>query len=383
MTDRRSQLRRHAPMAKLRDALGELRRRWNALRDAPNRGEDARYPWQLPLAGWLDVLARTRRRTFEEHLTLLASGIAYQAFLTLVPAIVAIALLYGMIADPTRVSHDITSLIDIVPSGAESMLTERLKNGMRSRSSDAIGVASTVLLTLFTAALFARSVMAALNLIYHQPRRASFVKRWVVAASIALSGGLFLLMALFGIALLGYVETILPHGTPLLWNVVRIGFWSVMAVGAGAGFMLLYRYAPARTDARWSWCVPGALAATLLWLAATYGFGIYVANFGRYDAAYGSLAAVVVLQVWLFLSAVALLLGARLNVELEQQTAIDTTVGISSPIGTRGAVAADRVEAGTVSRRDHAADRGPAAFTGIAGGGASDRMRDTPADTEI
>ncbi|WP_162527156.1 YihY/virulence factor BrkB family protein [Sphingomonas solaris] len=325
-----------------------------AVRDARARGQDARHPWKIPLAGWLDVLVRTRRKTFAEHLTLLASGIAYHAFLTLVPTVVAIALIYGMIATPSRVAHDMASLIDIVPAGGQVLLTERLTHGMGSRQRDVIGAASTVLLTLYTAALFARAVMAAMNLVYRQPRRPSFLKRWVVAAMIALSGGLFLLMALCGIALLGYVQDFLPDGTPLLWNAVRLGFWTTMAVATGAGFMLLYRYAPAREDARWAWCLPGALVATLLWLAATYGFGVYVANFARYDAAYGSLAAVVVLQVWMFLSAVALLLGARLNVELELQTTIDTTTGMPRPAGQRGAVAADRVEAGTLSQENAA-----------------------------
>lgn len=329
--------------------------RWVALRDAPVRGTAARHPWEIPLAGWLDVLARTRRKTFEEHLTLLASGIAYHAFLTVVPTILSIALIYGMIATPAQVAHDMAALIDIVPNGGQPLLSRSLAHGLGSRHGNVIGAASTVLLTLYTAALFARSVMAAMNLVYHQPRRASFFKRWSVAAVIALSGGLFLLMALCGIAVLGYVEQLLPDGTPLLWNAVRISFWTVMAIATGTGFLLLYRYAPARADARWSWCLPGALGATLLWLAATYGFGIYVADFARYDATYGSLAAVVILQVWMFLSAVAMLLGARLNVELELQTALDTTTGASQPEGLRGAVAADQNEAGTLSSRKDAA----------------------------
>ncbi|WP_083671986.1 YihY/virulence factor BrkB family protein [Sphingomonas montana] len=341
------------PLRALSGYVRRLHAIWVGVRDTPSRGQDSRWPWEIPFAGWLDVLVRTRRKTFEEHLTLLASGIAYQAFLTLVPAVVAIALIYGMIAEPARVARDMAALIDIVPGGGQALLTERLISGMGSRRRDLIGIASTVLLTLYTAALFARSVMAAMNIVYHQSRRPRFLKRWAVAAAIAISGGLFMLMALCGIALLGYVQTLLPNGTPLLWSAVRIGFWTAMAAAAGAGFMLIYRYAPARADARWAWCVPGALAATLLWLAATYGFGVYVANFARYDATYGSLAAVVVLQVWMFLSAVSLLLGARLNVELELQTMLDTTTGTPMPIGQRGATAADRVEAGTLSSQQN------------------------------
>jgi membrane protein len=106
---------------------------------------------------------------------------------------------------------------------------------------------------------------------------------------------------------------------------------------------VLYRYAPDRADARWRWLAPGTLIAATLWLVASVGFSIYVQNFASYDATFGSIAGVIVLLMWLWISAVVILLGAELNAEIEAQTARDTTTGHREPIGHRGAVKADRV----------------------------------------
>jgi membrane protein len=89
----------------------------------------------------------------------------------------------------------------------------------------------------------------------------------------------------------------------------------------GVGVALLYRYGPNRPDAPWAWVTPGSAAATLLWLFATLGFGLYVSNFGNYNATYGSLGGVVVFLTWLYLTSYVLLMGGELNSELERQQA--------------------------------------------------------------
>ena len=94
----------------------------------------------------------------------------------------------------------------------------------------------------------------------------------------------------------------------------------------------------------------GSALSTLLWLLITVGFGFYVANVSNYNATYGSLAAVVIFLMWLFLSAYAVLLGAAVNAETERQTMVDSTVGPDMPIGTRGATMADTIALNEASR---------------------------------
>ena len=107
----------------------------------------------------------------------------------------------------------------------------------------------------------------------------------------------------------------------------------------------LYRYAPDRDDARWEWVTPGALAAVVIWLLGSVAFTIYADQFGSFGETYGALGAVVVLMLWLFITAMAVLTGAEINGEAERQTMKDTTIGARRRLGQRGAYAADTVGA--------------------------------------
>ena len=105
-----------------------------------------------------------------------------------------------------------------------------------------------------------------------------------------------------------------------------------------AGLSVLYRFAADRDWPRWNWASPGAIVATIIWLAASIGFAIYTTNFGKYNETYGALGAIVVVMLWLYIGAYAVIAGAELNGELEHQTAHDTTRGRPEPMGTRDAL---------------------------------------------
>jgi membrane protein len=120
------------------------------------------------------------------------------------------------------------------------------------------------------------------------------------------------------------VEHLLPFSSSFIHLVLKILFWILAAAAISLMIALIYRYAPDRPKAKWQWLSPGAIIATLLWVAATIGFGFYVSNFGSYNATYGSLGAVVVFLTWLYLTAYILLMGGELNAELEKQTTCQT-----------------------------------------------------------
>jgi membrane protein len=148
-----------------------------------------------------------------------------------------------------------------------------------------------------------------------------------------ISGGLFAWLTSLGTPVVG-------HSIDMILQVIA---WVVaLALGTG-GFALIMRYGPDRRAAKWRWLTPGAMVATLLWMAASFGLSLYVAYVSNYSATYGSLSAVVVFLMWLYLSAYGLLLGALVNAELERQTAADSTKGADRPVGSRGAVLADTV----------------------------------------
>ncbi len=117
--------------------------------------------------------------------------------------------------------------------------------------------------------------------------------------------------------------------------------WVALVVFMMLALAVLYRYAPDRDAPKFRWVGLGAGVATALWIAASVGLSVYVTNFGSYGKTYGALAGVIVLLLWLYVTAFIVLLGAEINSESEKQTARDSTKGPAQPMGTRGAVKAD------------------------------------------
>lgn len=196
----------------------------------------------------------------------------------------------------------------------------------------AAGVAFFGFLSLFPA-------MVAVILAYDEDETRGFVRRKALA--LALTVGAIGFVVVLGLAAVAppVLDALALSGPAGI--VVGIGRWVVLAVLIGLALAIVYRFAPSRHAPRFRWVSIGAFVATVMWLLASFGFSVYVDTFGNYAKTYGSLAGVVVLLLWLWISVYAVLLGAELNAESEEQTARDTTVGPEQPIGRRGAVKAD------------------------------------------
>jgi len=136
---------------------------------------------------------------------------------------------------------------------------------------------------------------------------------------------------------------LLPDASTATIILGKIGLYLGMTLLAASGAATLYRFGPSREDARWQWLTPGSIFTALVWLLLAIGFSFYVTRLTDYDATYGSIAAIVMLLTWMYLSAYIFLLGAELNAELEHQTAKDSTTGRPEPLGKRGAWVADHV----------------------------------------
>jgi membrane protein len=124
---------------------------------------------------------------------------------------------------------------------------------------------------------------------------------------------------------------------------LELARWPLLAIFLLDGLAVIYRYGPQRRRPMWRWVTPGAVVAMLVGLAASIGFSIYVSLLGNYNKTYGAFGAIIVVLLWLYLMAFAVLFGAALNAELEHQTTRDTTAGDERPMGERGAHVADTV----------------------------------------
>ena len=305
-----------------------------------NRGREAERPGGIPVRGWKDVVTRVKAQLKEDDVPLLAAGVAFFALLALVPTLVAVVSLYGLVADPSDVQRTVDDTLQAAPAEVSDLVSSQLESVIDSSPSGLrLGVFAGLALALWSASSGMKHLMGALTLAYDEVDDRKFVRLRGLALLLTLGAIVLALLALAGMVVPDGLDDSGSTGT--LRTVLQFARWPVLALIVVVALSVLYRWAPDRDAARWRWVSPGALLATAVWLVASIAFSIYTANFGKYNETYGTLGAIVVVMLWLYITAYAVILGAELNCELERQTVVDTTKGPERPLGERGAYAAD------------------------------------------
>lgn len=309
----------------------------------PGAREDS--PLGFPVRAWWAIARRIYAMIGFHNLSLLAAGVAFFAFLAFVPLIASIVLVYGLIGDPETVADNIRLLAGIAPPEVLTILRDQLLAIVTSsKAAQGLGLVVALFFALYGAMRAATALIAALNIIYEEHESRNILRTTWLAAQITLGMVLVAIIGSLAISLFSYAANFLaPYAGSAAALLVQVATWLFAGALVSVAFAMLFRFAPDRRAAKWRWLSTGSVLATLLWLAITLGFGFYVSNISDYNATYGSLAAVVVFLMWLFLSAYAVLIGAEVNSEMERQTMVDSTVGPDRPIGQRGAVMADSV----------------------------------------
>jgi membrane protein len=306
-------------------------------------GRNADRPSDIPAKGWKNVAKRVKDRIKSHHLVLIAAGVAFYAFLASVPALVALLSIAGLVLSPERAREVMTDLLEAAPEEVRELLASQLE-AVAGASGGALsfGLVLSLLGALWAASTGMSNLIEAVGITYDEDDDRGFMKRRGLALLMTLAAIVFLTIAIAGIAVLPAVLNAfdLPDGMRWLVNLL---VWPVLGMALAVGLAVLYRVGPDRRNAGWRWVTWGAGVAVVVWILASVGFQLYVANFANYNEMYGSLAAIVVMLLWLFISLLAVLIGAALNAELERQTAHDTTDGERRPPGRRGATAADEI----------------------------------------
>lgn len=310
----------------------------------PQSGRTADSPFEIPARGWKQVAVRTWKQSSEDNIGLVAAGVAFYAFLALVPLLGATVLTYGLVADPQTVASNVKSLTSVMPQDAAKLIGQQLMSVVQtSGGKKGVGIVIAIAVAIFGARNAAGSIITALNIAYEEEESRGFLRVNLLALAITAAAVLMAVIALFAIAALGYLQRLFPHAPSILLTLGKVVSYVLLLLGAAAAAATLYRYGPDRKRAKWKWITPGTAFAAVTWLVLTFGFGFYVSKFGNYNKTYGSLATVVILVTWLYLSAYVFLFGAELNSELEHQTEKDTTEAGDKPLGQRGAWSADHV----------------------------------------
>jgi membrane protein len=308
-----------------------------------DRGRGAEAPGEVPLRGWKDVVVRVFRQMKEDDVPLLAAGVAFFALLALVPSLVAMVSVYGLVADPADIERNIEDVLRAAPSEVRELMSSQLSAIVESEPSGLrVGAVVGLLVALWSASSGVKHLIGAVNLAYDESEGRGFFKLRGLALALTVGGILLLVVAVAGLVVVPNAldESGTEGGARLALLIVR---WPLFAAVALMALAVIYRWAPDRESPRWRWVSPGAVMATIVWVIASVGFSIYTANFSNYNETYGALGAIVVVMLWLFITAYVIIAGAELNAELERQTASDSTTGPARPLGERGAHAADTV----------------------------------------
>jgi membrane protein len=261
------------------------------------------------------LLKRVSDEADADDADIVAAGLAFYGVLGLFPALLAAVSLFGLVSDPIAIQHAIYGIARSLPaSGRDVVIDELSKFVTRPSRSLSLSMILGFLAVLWSSSSAMGVLVRAINVAYDLPERRNFFQRRRVAVLFTLAAMLGMFVVIPVIAVLPSVLRFLHIGATMV--VFR---WVAMAVGAWLTFGLLYRYAAERSPLpSVRMVLPGATVAAVLWVLLCTVYSAYVQYFTSFSSTYGALTGVIVLEFWLYISALIVVYGAELNAELER-----------------------------------------------------------------
>jgi membrane protein len=328
-----------------RRPVGALPNRSGDAQLDAGRGRFAEGPSEIPVSGWKDILWRVYDSISDDRILANAAGVTYYALLALFPAVAALVSIYGLFADPTTIVGHLDTISGVAPGGAIEVLRDQLTR-LAAQGSTTLGISFLIglVVSLWSANSGIKALFDALNVVYQEKEERSFIKLNAVTLCFTIATIVFLLIALAGMIALPVALNYLPL-PGVTAAILKVAPWPILLALIALALALIYRYGPSRAEARWQWVTPGSACAAIVWLAASALFSRYASNFGNFNKTYGSLGAIIGFMIWMWLSIIVVLVGGKLNAEIEHQTARESTAGPPKPLGRRGAKMADTIGA--------------------------------------
>ena len=278
-------------------------------------------PTDLSKRDYVAIVKRALKEANRDHVTNLAAALAYYAFLAIPSALLLAAGIFSLLAGPHAVTTIVDKLGTIIPGQAQTLLSGSLRRMTQHQATGAVVAGIGGALALWSLGGAMQNLMWALNIAYDREETRGFVKRRLTAF-------VMVFFALLGFALAFGVLVLGPHLSTWIGDaigaktVVKIVWWAaewpLLVGGLLVSFAGILYLGPNVKHPRWKFLSFGSVLAIVIWLAASGAFAFYVSKFGSYNKAWGTLSAVVVMLTWLWLSALALLLGAEVNAEAER-----------------------------------------------------------------
>ena len=290
--------------------------------------EEPRNPTQLRRRAWWGVLKRTVSEFREDNLTDWAAALTYYAILSIFPALIVLVSILGL-AGVSATNAILSNIKDLGPGPAQDIISGAIKEIAASTSTAGVAFVLGLIASLWSASGYVGAFSRAANVIYEMEEGRPFWKLRPIQIGMTLI--LLVLVAISAIAVvisgplaseIGKVLGI--QGTAV--TIFNIAKWPVIVVVLMTMLAILYYGAPNVRHPGFRWITPGGVLAVLLWMLASVGFAFYVSNFSSYNATYGSLAGVIIFLIWLWISNVAVLLGAEMNAEIERGRELESGV---------------------------------------------------------
>lgn len=267
-------------------------------------------PLDLDPLDWKATAKRTLKEIKNDRVTLVAAGMAYYGFLALFPAVIAAIGVLGLLQVPDSTIADIQqSMQDSLPEGASDIVGNAIDNANEQDDSSSLMAALIgIAVALWSASSAFVALQKGLDVAYDIREERKFVKARLVAFALIIATGL----------LGGVPSPLFTFGDSTVFIVLG---WALTVAAVMVLFSLFYYLGPNRDSPRWTWVSAGGVLGAVLWLATSAAFAVYVENFSSYGETYGTMAGVVVLILWMFLTSLSVLIGGELNAELERQAA--------------------------------------------------------------
>ena len=282
-------------------------------------------------------LGQTLKRTItefkEDELTDRSAALTYYAVLSIFPALIALVSLVGLVGDPKTITKTLTDLVSSIgPSSAAETFKGPIEEMTKSSGTAGILLIVGIAAALWTASGYVGAFMRAANVIYEVEEGRSIIKLRPLQMLVTLVLILLVAVVLLALVVTGPVAKAVGDAVGVgssavtVWDIAK---WPVLLAVVVGMIALLYYASPNAKLGGFKSILPGSALAVVVWLLASAGFAFFVANFGSYNKTYGALAGVVVFLVWLWITNVAILLGAELNAERERSRQLE--------VGTPGA----------------------------------------------